>query len=565
MENMSKNSLSERLTINRYRADFDLPAAERAYRRWIWSEVSNTFRPLLIFVSLANLSLIYADGVYVGYGLIFYALLAIRLLVAVILLRAYLGLRHRRHIAGLPALFIQGVFTVVLAMPVIIATRPGIFLIPMITHITLIFAIYMFIPFVVAEAAIILWLSALMAIFIYAFRGDLPLIQIFGITLPYLIVNVLGIVAAYRNNRTRRLEFAQSLAERRLSRQLLAAKRHAEQANQAKSNFMAFMSHEIRTPLTSMLGFAQLLGDGPLSSPQRAQLDIIMRAGTTLTRILNDMLDIARVEAGRTPIEASPFELISAIEELANLARPKAQAHGMEIAVTVTGAFDHVWVLGDGARLQQVISNLIENAIKYAGTGCIFIKVHTREPEASQNLVPIEIKVVDQGSGIPEHLHATIFDPFTQGRVSGVETGVGLGLYICRQLMQAMGGELSLIGKTKGAEFQLTLSLPQTKPSQKEADAVADPIAQPLRILVVDDSELNRLLLRSALERDGHFVSTAEDGRLGVEAVLAQRFDIVLMDMRMPVMDGVEAVGLIRSTPGPNTEGLVIFALTAKS
>jgi CheY-like chemotaxis protein len=157
----------------------------------------------------------------------------------------------------------------------------------------------------------------------------------------------------------------------------------------------------------------------------------------------------------------------------------------------------------------------------------------------------------------------TIFDPFMQGRAAGVETGVGLGLYICRQLMQAMGGELTLLERSIGAQFRLSLNLPLTMPSKPVPEAIALPAVRPLRILVVDDSEFNRLLLTAALERDGHVVSTADDGRAGVEAVLAQRFDAVLMDMRMPIMDGVEAVRLIRSSPGPYTDGLVIFALTA--
>jgi signal transduction histidine kinase/ActR/RegA family two-component response regulator len=448
-------------------------------------------------------------------------------------------------------------------MPTIIATRPVHFMFPMVSHIALEFIIYMFVPFVILPTVFILCLSSLAAVVIIALRGDLPLVQIVGMAVPYLIANALGTVASIRYNRTRRLAFAQDLAERRLARQLRAAKLHAEQANEAKSNFMAFMSHEIRTPLTSMLGFAQLLGDGSLNPEQRSQLEIIMRAGKTLTRILNDMLDIARVEAGRTPIETEPFELFTTINELADLMRPKAFAHQMDLSVSVSGAFDHVWLSGDAARLQQILSNLVENAIKYAGTGCVSIDVRTELPKPGQNLVPVTIIVSDQGAGIPDHLHATIFDPFTQGRVSGVETGVGLGLYICRQLVQAMGGDLTLIERTEGARFQLTLNLPAATPNAPAAEAKVKPPVRPLRILVVDDSEFNRLLLRAALERDGHMVSTADDGRAGVDAVLARRFDVVLMDMRMPIMDGVDAVRMIRSSSGPNTDGLIIFALTA--
>ena len=345
----------------------------------------------------------------------------------------------------------------------------------------------------------------------------------------------------------------------------------AQAANRAKSTFLANMSHEIRTPLNAVLGFTDLLRKGADTSPaERVDwLSTIHGSGQHLLSLINDILDISKIEAGQLEMDRIPHDPTQVIAETASLLRPRAFEKGIELELVFETPFPRVLV-GDPTRLRQVLMNLAGNAIKFTDKGFVRIVAALRQEPAR-----LVVDVVDTGMGIPADKLGAIFDPFVQADPSVTRKfgGTGLGLAISRRIANAMGGDIT-VKSQQGLGSVFSLLVPVTivegdisVTSAESAAILTRTIAHfskvPLsgRVLLVDDGETNRKMLKLILTRRGLEVATAENGQVGVEMALGESFDVILMDMQMPVMDGYTATRLLRER-GVN---IPIIALTANA
>ncbi len=348
--------------------------------------------------------------------------------------------------------------------------------------------------------------------------------------------------------------------------ELVEARARAEAANLAKSEFLANMSHEIRTPLNGVAGVAGALARTPLSDPQREMVSIIESSARTLETLLSDILDLARVEAGKFELRVEPFELVSSVRACAALFDAAAQARGLDlevdIASEVTGCY-----LGDAARIRQILSNLLGNAVKFTTHGRVTLRV---EPAPAGG--GLAFRVSDTGIGFDAETKNRLFSRFEQadGSITRRFGGSGLGLAISRALAQAMGGRLDAEAEPgRGAEFTFTLDLPRAA-AAADAPAALEPEADApvlgLRVLLAEDHPTNRRVVELILGAAGVDLTCVENGAEAVKAFAADTFDMVLMDVQMPVMDGLTAVREIRAREAagqlPRTP---IFVLTANA
>jgi PAS domain S-box-containing protein len=356
--------------------------------------------------------------------------------------------------------------------------------------------------------------------------------------------------------------------------ELTAAKADAEAASLAKAGFLANMSHEIRTPMIGVIGFAELLLASDLSPGQRRDVELIGDSGKAMMKLLNDILDLSKIEAGQLDVASEPFDLPQAVRACGRLLGASAVHKALAFDVAVAADVPR-FVMGDGLRLRQIVLNLIGNAIKFTEQGGITIALRT----VQENGKPwFAITVSDTGIGIAPEGQKLIFAEFVQADDSITRRygGTGLGLAISNRLAALMGGRLEL-ESALGHGTSMTLLLPMTTASMPIAaePATTEPamaaVGEPRRVLLAEDHEVNQLLLRAMLEQGGHHVVLAENGRAAVEAVRASNeaggtpFDIVLMDMQMPVMDGLAAARAIRAIEPPGAKRLPIVALTANA
>jgi PAS domain S-box-containing protein len=347
--------------------------------------------------------------------------------------------------------------------------------------------------------------------------------------------------------------------------ELLAAREAAEAATQAKSEFLANMSHEIRTPLTSIMGFSGLLKDiDRLPVSARAYVDRISTAGQSLLSVVNDILDFSKLEAGQVELDAQAFDPTVFLNETTELLAIQAANKGLDWDVEIDGAMPS-YVLADSARLRQVLLNLLGNAIKFTAQG----SVRLRGAWESDGGGRLRVSVVDTGQGIPAERRDRLFQRFSQidGSVSRVHGGTGLGLAICKSLVELMGGEIGVRSEDgRGSTFWFTIVAPAAS-----AAAITAPVESGsedretlgvARILVVDDLSVNRELVRAMLAPFGHSFEEAGNGAEAVQAALRTSFDLILMDLQMPGMDGFEAARAIRAT-APLNRATPIIALSA--
>ena len=353
----------------------------------------------------------------------------------------------------------------------------------------------------------------------------------------------------------------------RAKRDLEIAKVDAERASQAKSAFLANMSHEIRTPLGAILGFVSLLKDSGLSPEESANyLSIIDRNSHHLLRIIDDILDLAKVEAGRIAVECIQFSLVDLLTDFESIVSLRAREHGIQFEFKAVGLLPQM-VISDPTRIRQILSNILSNAIKFTDRGLVELTVGFDGRALS-------FRVRDTGRGISEDQRQKLFQAFVQADSSTTREfgGTGLGLVLTKKLAQALGGDFQLLESElgKGSVFaaQVAVELPAGVPMVNVQGNIAavepKPVALPtdltgLRILLVEDSPDNRVLIQNLLKRTGASITTANDGVEGVEKALSQKFDVVLMDIQMPRMDGHEAVRKLRAS---GYEGVVV-ALTA--
>ncbi|MGR9117261.1 MAG: ATP-binding protein [Gammaproteobacteria bacterium] len=350
--------------------------------------------------------------------------------------------------------------------------------------------------------------------------------------------------------------------------ELQKARDEAEAANKAKSVFLANMSHELRTPLNAILGFSNMIQkDAQLPGNQRRNIEIINRSGEHLLSLINDVLDMAKIDAGRVQLEETSFDLGGMVKDIAEMMSVRARDKGLQLSIDQSSQFPR-FIIGDEARLRQILINLIGNAINFTQEGGITVRLGVKQNTVAHLLIEVE----DTGPGIAPEDQQSIFDSFVQLGEQGDSKGTGLGLTISRQFVQLMGGHLTLESTPgKGSLFRVDLPLSEAREEDivhaketSRGEVVSLAPGQPTyRVLVVEDQLENQLLLTHLMEAVGIQVKIAKNGKEGVQLFQSWQPDLIWMDRRMPIMDGMEATETIRQLPGG--QDVKIVAVTASA
>jgi PAS domain S-box-containing protein len=343
---------------------------------------------------------------------------------------------------------------------------------------------------------------------------------------------------------------------KRAERQLIAAREQAVSASSSKSQFLANVSHEIRTPLNGIILVTQLLQKLSLPADIKDYVGVLENAGESLLSLVNQVLDLSKIEADRLELEVAPFDLGALVRQVARGFDAEATAKGVKLIVEVAEAGEGT-VLGDGGRVRQIVTNLVANAVKFTDTGTVTVTLGTSTEGA------FIITVRDTGPGVPLGWHESIFEPFVQ--ISGQRRqGTGLGLSIARRLARLMGGDLQLRGgEGQGSCFEARLPLSRGVATPAARRTVST--GRRLKVLLAEDNEINARLTGAMLAWLGHDVETVRDGRAVVEITASRRFDLVFMDVEMPLLDGLEATRRIRGEEQTSGRHLPIIALTANA
>lgn len=359
--------------------------------------------------------------------------------------------------------------------------------------------------------------------------------------------------------RARELQRLKDLEE--LNEALLIAREQADLANDAKSRFLAMMSHDIRTPLNGVIGMLSLFDESTLTAEQKRTLTLVRSSGDQLRVLLNDIIDLARAEAGKLTLNPGPTNLIDVLTDGADFWRHLAIEKSLSLDI-VLAPDTPAWIEADSVRLRQLIDNMLSNAIKYTSEGGVMLKTRLLADGW------LRAEVIDTGIGIPAHRRTELFTDFSQLNLLGSEPGgAGLGLAICQRIIEVMGGRLGVDDAGRGSCFWFEIPYSEIPVPKRVANPVVRSFAGPggraLRVLVAEDLATNRIVVEGCLRKLGCKVRVVEDGQQALAAIEAgDAFDLVLMDMAMPIMDGPEATRRIRALPGP-LGNLPIIALTA--
>lgn len=351
-------------------------------------------------------------------------------------------------------------------------------------------------------------------------------------------------------------------AQKKLERDLKAARKAAEAATMAKSAFLASISHEIRTPLNSVLGHLQLLAEGRLSPEQADYARMALGSGRMLIRLIEDILDLSRIEAGKISIVNEAFRVQDILSSVNSMLGPEAVAKGLDLQCSG----QDVLALSDPARILQIAINLAGNAVKYTSEGFVRVSMDIVEEASSASGKALVLDVRDSGPGIPKEKQSLIFESYTQLQPTARSAfgGVGLGLSIVKRLVDAMGGSLALDSEPgQGTAIRVTIPVEMPGELGEEPPAHGEP-ARPMRLLVAEDEKVNQLVIVKALLSRGHEAHVASTGAEALEMLRAGSYDAVLMDVRMPVMDGLEATRAIRAgEAGEAARTMPVAALSA--
>jgi signal transduction histidine kinase/ActR/RegA family two-component response regulator len=345
------------------------------------------------------------------------------------------------------------------------------------------------------------------------------------------------------------------------TRALEDAAARMQDALRTKGEFLAVVSHEIRTPMNGVLGMAQLLQMTDLTDEQKRYVETIQTSGETLLTIINDILDLSKLDAGSVHLDARPVDLRAVVKEVVDLLGTQAQKKNLYLDVEI-GADVPAWIKGDATRLKQILTNLVGNALKFTHAGGVRIAMRTLQPGPA-----LECQVQDTGIGIPPDKVDRLFEKFSQvdSSITRRYGGTGLGLVICKRLVEGMGGQIRAESKQRaGSTFTFVIPLTAGEaPSQAAPKGRAAQQATNLRILLVEDNAVNQMLALGMLQKLGLNADLATDGAEALERVRESNYDLILMDMQMPRMDGLTATRAIRAMPELRQPRIV--ALTANA
>ncbi len=357
-----------------------------------------------------------------------------------------------------------------------------------------------------------------------------------------------------------------TLQRRRMLDNLITARKRAEEAAFSKQQFMSTMSHEIRTPLNEVIGITNLLYQGNPREDQMEYINTLRFSANHLLTLVNDILDYNKMEAGKIVFEKTEFDLVSMLEDIKRSYSHRAREKGISFTVEKSADLP-VSLIGDPVRLNQIISNLLSNAMKFTTTGGVTLKANVNERQNNRAL--LEFSVTDTGIGIASEKLEEIFESYAQASADTTRKygGTGLGLAICKRLVDLQGGTISVVSEPdKGSVFRFSIeySLPDAGAKindQSTADTMKELVGK--KILVAEDNKINFFVANKFLESWGVIVTHVENGSLALDEINKNEYDLVLMDLHMPVMDGIEATRIIRSSPDKKISRIPIVALTA--